>query len=218
MRFVSIFCFFLMHTSFAATPRIINGERAQADAWPWMAAIIYANMRPEDGQFCGATLIHPSWLLTVGHCTDGETIYSIKVLLGQNNLTEAEEVIGIKRIIKHPDYDPWIDNPSSDIALLQLEKPSSLPVLRVADRYSDLNQNMATVLGWGVLENSIDSVFANSLQQTTLPLVSNEVCNAPNSYNGDVHETMLCAGFVEGHTDACIGDSGGPLIVETDRG
>jgi len=223
MRFLTVFALsicLLPQTSYSATPRIIGGERANSGDWPWQAAIIRRGYDLFSGHFCGGTLIHPSWVLTAGHCVEGKTINSFVILLGQTTLNKLEtgELFGVKQIIIHPDYERRIYN---DLALLQLEKPSSQPVLRVADPYSDLTTpgRMATVIGWGSTRNNGDNPgYPVDLRQATVPIVSNEVCNAPNSYNGEVKDTMLCAGFAAGGADACIGDSGGPLVVKTDTG
>jgi len=221
MRLLTIFALSLclLQTSYSATPKIIGGERAESGDWPWQAALIRRDYDLFNGQFCAGTLIHPSWVLTAGHCAEGETINSFEILLGQSRLSNVGtgELIGVKRIIIHPDYEYGVDNPGSDIALLQLKKPSSQPVLRVAEPYNDLTTDgtIATVIGWGSTRND-NPVYPEDLRQATVPIVSNEVCNAPNSYGGEVNDTMLCAGFPAGGTDACGGDSGGPLVVETD--
>jgi secreted trypsin-like serine protease len=228
MRFFSIFylsiSLMLVQTSLLATPRVINGIRAKADDWPWMAAIFSKGNAPVSGQFCGGTLIHPSWILTAAHCMDGETKSSIEVFLGATDLMVQEkgEIIGIERIIQHPDYDGQPPtSPPFDIALLQLNKAATQPPVRVAGSYTGLTQPEidATVMGWGATRDSrYDPAYSDYLRQTTVPIVSNDICNKHRSYNGDVKDSMFCAGFAEGGTDACIGDSGGPLVIETSNG
>ena len=52
----------------------------------------------------------------------------------------------------------------------------------------------------------------NNLREVEVPIVSNETCI--DSYGeGIITPNMLCAGFAEGGKDACLGDSGGPLMV-----
>ena len=62
--------------------------------------------------------------------------------------------------------------------------------------------------GWGATEAGPPPI---DLQEVQVPLVSEANCNDANSYNGDVTDTMLCAGIDEGGKDTCQGDSGGPL-------
>jgi len=226
MRLYSIvvlsICLLVSQIGASATPRIINGKDARQGDWPWMIAIINSGSPAISSQFCGGTLIHPSWVLTGAHCTNSETTSSIQVLLGRNTLSRERtgKIIRVKRIIQHPDFDNHPENPTADIALLELASEVKQPVLRIADYHSNLPQNVkeATVIGWGAMQfrHDIASNYADKLQQVTVPIVANDVCNA--SYEGDVKNTMLCAGFADGGTDACVGDSGGPLVAKNDTG
>jgi secreted trypsin-like serine protease len=225
MRTISLFCLALcllvVQIPVGAQLRIINGERSKSNAWPWMAAILYTSRSSvKDGQFCGATLVHPSWVLTAAHCTLGETTRSIEVVLGRQTLSDNNrgEIIGIKQILVHEDYDKHPDNPLADLALLELEKPSKQPVVKIAESYSLLTQvgTETTVIGWGQTDAYRRDSYADSLRHANVPIASNEVCN--DAYDGDVQDSMLCAGFKDGGTDACVGDSGGPLVVDSYAG
>jgi len=221
MRYIIAICLMLIQNQSLAGTRIINGSTANSTDWSWMVSITIADSSALVGAFCAGSLIHPSWVVTAAHCAKNN-IDNLQVVLGRHTLSDENtgEIIKIKKIIKHPNYDNDPENPLSDIALIQLEKPSSQPILRIAETYNKLDSKdvLATVIGWGLTNVKDKSSISDQLQQTSLPIVSNQVCNAPESYKGDVADSMLCAGLAEGGTDACIGDSGAPLMVNTDIG
>ncbi|MEQ1636925.1 MAG: serine protease [Methylococcales bacterium] len=186
--------------------KIIGGETAINNEWPWVAALVY---RSDITVFCGGSLIAKNWVLTAAHCVNNK-VNSLDVLINRAQLSSTQgERIAVKHILIHPLFNP--KTLQNDIALLQLVEASQTKPINILTEQSDQDnagQN-AIALGWGNL-SAFNKTFPDYLQQVELPIISNDDCKKRQT---SVRDTMLCAGFAEGGKDTCEGDSGGPLIV-----
>ena len=201
------------------TSKILGGVQAAPGAWPWIAALLYANdSNVFSAQFCSGVLIDKSWVLTAAHCVRGMSAPAIQVAVGAYDLTRfTGSRTPVKSIRIHPQFSST--SLYNDIALVELSVPSSIqPITLFSGESVDntppsLLGKLVTVLGWGVADSTTSWYYPEILRQVSLPVVADSTCN--DIYINPVLPSQFCAGYWEGK-DACEGDSGGPAVVQVD--
>ena len=208
------------------TTRIIGGNTAAVGDYPSIVALVSPGNRSlADRLFCGGTVVASRWVMTAAHCVHDDNNDSMEPAFVQvvANITDLEDESAVPvqavQIIVHPDFDLSLELPPNDIALVELEEDLTVDIAVLFT--GDNEQYFGTtghIAGWGATEynNAFDARYPTLLQEAGVPLVSNEECNSPESYDGIIADSHVCAGFEEGGIDACAGDSGGPLFLDID--
>jgi transmembrane serine protease 11D len=197
--------------------RIVGGEQVSFSDFPWQVALVQGRFPdPQRSQFCGGSVISNQWVLTAAHCVDNSIVRKdparVDVVAGTAIYAAGGERLKVAEIIVHPQNDRTTND--FDFALLRLSAPVTMgqPIAPAAADTQVAPDSVAWVTGWGAtVEGGPGSL---DLLGAQIPIVPNDVCNQPESYNGDVTASMLCAGRRAGGVDSCQGDSGGPLSAD----
>lgn len=191
------------------TIRIVNGIPADIEEHPWQVALIITLISGEQ-QLCGGSVIAARWVLTAAHCfLAGVDARASEARSGSADLFEGGDLLRVETAIPHPEFR--LGGYRNDIALVKVRGDLSDRVIPLIGRGDTIDLGTTLeVTGWGATGEG--EPISTHLLKAGVPLVSNDECNAPEAYAGQVTSRMLCAGHKEGGTDACQGDSGGPLV------
>ncbi|KAI1903696.1 hypothetical protein AGOR_G00029880 [Albula goreensis] len=192
--------------------RIVGGQTANRGAWPWQVSL-----QARFQHLCGGSIITPEWIVTAAHCVAELSDPSEwTVFAGYLTQSEMNSQPGnrVQRIITH-NFDSETKN--NDIALMKLMRPLTMSdtVRPVCLPNAGLNfaaPRKCWISGWGATVSQGQS--SEALMEAQISLIDRSVCNGPQVYNGEITDTMICAGELKGGVDSCQGDSGGPLVTE----
>ncbi|CAG9832379.1 unnamed protein product [Diabrotica balteata] len=201
---------------------VILGEDALDKEFPHMVALGYEDSMLPPGELswnCGATLISPNFLLTAAHCVSKEKPLRARLGVTKINDTHHQD-IDVKRIRIHESYDPL--GKQGDLAIIELRRNATFSDrVKPACLYWKHDDPLELIVtGWGKTSVFNEDDRSIILQKAKLVPVSIKSCN--NTYSTrslgirTIQNTQICA--FGNASDACWGDSGGPLQIKEKTG
>lgn len=198
---------------------IVGGRPAPVGAWP-ADAFVQASLPDGTAQLCSGALVAPSVVLTAGHCVVDDSTNAILppsaflVATGRLDVTDPSsgQVLAVSGVTLFPGFTLGLLR--GDVALLQLQAPSTAPPARVAQA-SDAPWAYAPgtpiwLSGWGLVSPT-DPSPPTTLQQVALAAQGDAYCGGTLGAAYDPR-TMFCGALPDLAEGACRGDSGGPVM------
>ncbi|KAF2893273.1 hypothetical protein ILUMI_12901 [Ignelater luminosus] len=196
--------------------RIIGGRAVHIQKHPFTAYLALKGSRFFDFRG-GAVIVARNWAISAAHCLEyikSDDIKKNKAFVCSNTSYWQKDYKQhqITRKYIHEKYDA--DELDYDIGLLRVNQPFDgkfeKPIKWVGNNYKYIPNTNAYVLGWGSTDPS-DFKVVTQLREAQIKLEDFNKCSKRyEEKNYLLTDRMICAG--EEGKDACVYDSGGPLI------
>jgi len=202
--------------------KVIGGTFVPIDEYPWFARATSNNGNQWFG--CGGSLVSPSFVITAAHCIVndfeqsggydvGSRCYGSADKNNDNCGQSGNEYRKVAWVWKDPNHNKGIEG-NWDYALVRLSSPinSIEPVAMNAN--SAIPSGGEDVIGMGFGATDVNGNGKSlKLLHVTVDAFTPAACKRKWGNNA-ISPQMLCA--VRKGKDICHGDSGGPLITESE--
>ncbi|KAG5669857.1 hypothetical protein PVAND_000148 [Polypedilum vanderplanki] len=200
--------------------RIVNGQEVLPHFYPWIAVML----SPKGNHVCSGSIVSDRMILTAGHCVYySKEPLEIKWMVALHSVSKSkalpENIYKTVLFQLHPKFLSAKLFDSYDLALVTVDRPITFnefttPIC-LPEPYEHMRyfNKKVIIAGWGKIQNLRDSPVSDVLLESRVILKTPEMCKLLTGIVGYNDRSMICAH--EYHTDACGGDSGGPMFVET---
>jgi secreted trypsin-like serine protease len=197
---------------------VVGGAVASEGQYPSAAFVL--DVRGKLVGSCSGTVVAPSLVLTAGHCAENLKTGAVNphdgsyVVTGQVDLaaTQPEQVSRVIGVIPYPGFERRHD--PGDAALLVLEKPVAappMPLAKVGQAHLYGAGTSATLAGWGVA-STLHPKVSTRLRYASAVVQPAHWCKL--HVRPFFPRWEICTLNPKNvTTNACFGDSGGPLMV-----
>jgi secreted trypsin-like serine protease len=203
------------------TPNFVGGQDATVAEYPGIVAAIRAGGTRPEGQTCTGTVVAPRKILIAAHCADNQGkksfVYGLDDLADHKGGSGGGFVADAISYKKHPKYVNF--DQGYDVAVVTTDKDIKLKDGAAYPSFAtSADSGIAAVgkngQGFGYGKKDFDDNTRDvTLDKVTLPVVDGAAeCEGVGA--GFKPETMICAGYSDGHVTILPGDSGGPLVID----
>ncbi|XP_058798205.1 plasma kallikrein-like [Phymastichus coffea] len=198
--------------------RIIGGENANIEEYPYQISMRWTYGLPRPMHFCGGSIVSNKHIVTAAHCVydkqAANMLRNMKIYAGTSRSDSLAEgkAYSVQSISVHPGYRGVSNSYLNDIAIVTLKEPIEFSAIQKPIELPSRDvQNGATavVTGWGYTKHPNGGTPIN-LKKATMRLLPSSQCQRRLPYA--LSNSQVCAVSQPG-AGVCSGDSGGPLAV-----
>lgn len=204
--------------------QILNGRDAERGRFKYIASLRFPYAKDTGVKLnefvCQGVLIKPDVILTSAWCLVNSGMWPTVKLASYETYGGAAEVRSVVAAVWNAGYSGATDDVQDDVALLLLNKPSTVAPVAIAPASRDplARNDKLTIAGWGLTQDDPLATSKN-LRTASQFLLKQQRCaekwssGANPVQNGGWDTNKIICGAYSGHVKAlCYGDAGAPLI------